>query len=261
MSNTPETKFKRKSLTYGTSFKNEDTQEYMQLKLEDNLVILTIGELKKTGKGDYVRLDESALEAKFGAMNLHLLLDVYEECYADYENDKKFEAEAVVSGMLGNQLVQISDGSNINRPYGLYVTIYKDANIDEDFKNCKHRTYKLTTKKTIVGFNMGNGHKTKERKIEAKIFRKQLASYAETALGGIQHAVKEATKYDTDRIYRGIISLCAAQGISFVGERTAGGKPVGTHRMLIDNNAAPETYAIPDVKASAVDAEFYDLVL
>lgn len=181
--------------TYGGNYSNGDAKEKLQIDYTNKLMTVKIMPMGSDFRGDEKNGDKITFSAATASMFLDELIDAKES----FKKGESF-CNMITCGIQTNNAIEISDGTNIGRPYGMYVVIYVD--IQQNKKTDRAFVYTIKSGTVIKGYN----HKTGEGTAHHKPFREindiiyNFEEFVKTSNRAAAHALKDADKYRTSQL-------------------------------------------------------------
>lgn len=223
---------KRKSNnTYGPNYYNYETKEKLSVLYWDGSIAFIISKFSENPDGSINEDTNNAVRVTVKPYTLSMLESLAEDAYDDIKNGKydEFEPAGVPCGNHMNNMIEISNGSNIGREPGVYLVIYKD--ISEDRKTSNRAIYTFATRVVVKGYrsDTGEGKATIMKSQEFKDFIRVMRDFNSGMNMAMAHSFKEATKYDKMATNKVLALICANMGIDLMssGKYSGGNKKRG----------------------------------
>ena len=147
--------------------------------------------------------------------------ELCEEVLDNIKRNGKFESMSIDASAKNDAILEISNGTNINMPLGIYLVIYK--NVDQGRRTNQMEIYPFSGTKVYQGYN----HVTGESKAELRStgnFKKLIQCLQECSKAftmAAPHAINESMMNDKMASFAALSAITASLGIDIT-------KPAGT---------------------------------
>lgn len=222
---TPDEKRKSNN-TYGPNFYNYDTHEKLSILYWDSSIAFIISKFTENSSGGLVEDTNNSTRITIKSATSSALVSVAEEALNAIKHGdiSSYESTGIPCGSMGNNMVEISNGTNINREPGIYLVLYKDISDDRKTKN--RAVYTFSSKIAVKGYNSetGEGRSIAMKSQEFKDFVRAISDFSSGMNLAYAHAVKEATKYEKMATTKVLSLICANMGIDLMSNYSGGNK-------------------------------------
>lgn len=183
----------------GIRLSNEKIGKFLTVSYWNTNVKLSIGTLQPG-----VPVQEASKNAQTfdHTISFNSAFDLYEVC-EDVENALKnsqpFIPIGIFAGMKKDAIIEISDGSNINMPTGLYLVIYKSP--DAAKRTRVYDMYQFDTTVVLKNYNHDTGEAELETKTlgDFKKFKMALKEAAKAFTNAQAHIIKHINKSESKK--------------------------------------------------------------
>ena len=181
--------------TNGILLKNESAGKFLRIGYWNGTMRTDIGTVQPG-----MEINAASIQGAqtFGhVFSFAAMCELYEVCSDLLDNMKKgepFVPTAVIAGQKKDTILEISDGSNINMPTGLYFVLYK--NIDANSRTGTFDMYPFSSTVILKNYNHNTGESILETKKlgDFKKFMTILKESMKAFTNAQAHVVKEASK-------------------------------------------------------------------
>lgn len=221
---TPDEKRKSNN-TYGPNYYNYDTHEKLSILYWDSSIGFVISKFTENSSGGIVEDTNNSTRITVKGHTASALASVAEEALNAMKHGdiSSFESTGIPCGSQFNNMVEISNGSNIGRDTGLYLVLYKD--ISEERKTSNRAVYTFSSKVAVKGYNSetGEGRSIAMKSQEFKDFKRTITDFSGSMNLAFAHSVKEATKFEKMATAKVLSLICANMGIDLMSNNYSSG--------------------------------------
>lgn len=149
----------------------------------------------------------------FGFSTLYELYEICEEIKESIKQTNQFESTAIEGNQKKDTIVEISNGSNINMPAGIYLVIYKS--VDAGKRTNQLDFYPFGSTKVMRNYDHNTGSSKEDVKLtsEFKKFTMMLKEAVKGFTMAQAHAAKEASKQDKNSSIAMLTAISASLGV------------------------------------------------
>lgn len=200
--------------TFGPSFYNEKAGLRLSTSHWKSNLSLSIEKITKEASGNLVPVKGSGDKISISGGTISALEAILEDALESIKATGTFESDGVECGVKSNNLVAISNGSEIDQAPGMYLVIYKD--LDDNRIAGNVTIFPFNQRITVRGYNpkTGAGKAYARPTQELKEFKRILSESAKAATKAIAHQVRDAQKSDFNNIFKSMNLLLQSAGIS-----------------------------------------------
>lgn len=202
------------SQTDGVMFSNEQMGKFMRTRFWNRCMGIDIGTYAPGTPLDYTTVRNAQVFGHvFTFTALFELRDICDEVLESIHQTNTFESSATEAGNKKDVIVEISNGSNINQPQGIYLVIYK--NVDSGRRTNTFDLYPFGKTRTLRNYDHSTGGFTPDVSSvkEFKKFRMILHEAAKSFTMAQAHAIRDADKHDKLSILAKLDAVAAGLGI------------------------------------------------
>lgn len=183
--------------TNGLIFKNPEARKYMNVTYWDACIGIEIGILSPEAQQDFRNASAPKVRQVFSFFDIANLLDVCEEIRDSIKESGQFSSAGVRVGSMKNNIIMISNGSDIGQPEGIYLVVYK--NIDPSGRTNEIEFYPFQSRAVIRGYDITTGaiREDKNKLREFKDFVIIVREAAKAFTNAQAHVMKKAQHADT----------------------------------------------------------------
>lgn len=205
--------------TTGIAFFNNDQAKFLNINYWGRTMSIEIGVCPKGIPMDWKQRQNAQILSQYISYNAVAdLLMVCDEVVDSIKSTGDFTSVGVRVGVREDAIVEISNGSNINMPRGIYLVIYKDL----DDRNCTNKMeyYPFCTSRVYRDYNSMTGSYKEDRiKLgEFKKFRKAISAAADALTMAGAHAVAESKKNEKHAVFTSLSAIGAALGVDMTAD-------------------------------------------
>ena len=198
--------------TNGVILKNESAGKFLRISYWNGTMKTEIGTIQPG-----MEINSASIQSAqtFGhSFAFSAMVDLYEICLDVVDSIKRREPivpMAVIVGVKKDTILEISDGSNINMPIGLYYVLYK--NIDANKRTGTFDIYPFDGTTVLKNYNHNTGDSVLEPKQlgDFKKFMVVLKESMKAFTNAQAHVIKEANKKNDP--FTAIVALSNALGV------------------------------------------------
>lgn len=207
--------------TYGSSYANYETKEKMQIDYSNKNLALKIMPVDDNFRG----IEAKAGDIYFQSATASIFVDELKEAKAAFQKGEAFNS-MVTCGVQTNNGIQITDGSNIGRPYGMYIVIYKD--IQANKKTDKFWIYTVKGAFVVKNYDTktGQGEMINKPFRELKDIIINFDEFIKASNRAAAHAVRDADKYSKSSLMQAV-NISKSSGTNIFGDKEKSGKKSG----------------------------------
>lgn len=202
------------SQTDGVMFSNEQMGKFMRTRFWNRCMGIDIGTYAPGAPLDYNTVRNAQVFGHvFTFTALFELRDICDEVLESLRQTNTFESSATEAGSKKDVIVEISNGTNINQPQGIYLVIYK--NVDSGRRTNTFDMYPFGKTRTLRNYDHNTGGFTPDMSSvkEFKKFRMILHEAAKSFTMAQAHAIREADKHDKLSMLGMLSAISAGLGI------------------------------------------------
>lgn len=208
--------------TTGIAFFNNDQSKFLNINYWGRTMSLEIGICPKGVPMDWKQRQNAQVLSQYISYNAVAdLLMICEEVIDSIKTTGDFTSVGVRVGVREDAIVEISNGSNIRMPKGIYLVIYKDL----DDRNCTNKMeyYPFCTSRVYRDYDCTTGS-CKEDHIklgEFKKFKKAVNAAADALTMANAHTVSESKKNEKNAMFMSLSAIGAALGVDMTADLLA----------------------------------------
>lgn len=210
------------SQTEGVMMSNEKMGKFLRTRYWNRFLTIEIGTYQPGTPLDYNTVrNAQVFSAVCSFSTMFALRNIMEEVMESLKQTNTFESVAIEGNQKKDVIIEISNGSNINQPMGLYLVIYK--NVDAGKRTNTFEVYPFTALKVMRGYDHNTGASKDDIKAvgEFKKFYTIVNEGCKAFTMAQAHAVKEATKMDRMAGINALTAISASMGIDQMKSVTA----------------------------------------
>ena len=202
--------------TAGVLLHNDRVGKYLKTRFWNKCMGIDIGSYQA---GTQINYDTIRNGQTFGHVfsfsTIFELKEICEDILESLKNTNRFESMATEAGQKKDVIIEISNGSNINMPAGIYLVIYKS--VDSGKRTNIMEVYPFNSTKVLLNYNHVTGAATEDIKAtgEFKKFVKCLDEAANALTMAQAHAVAEVKKGDKMATFNALSAIAAGLGVDF----------------------------------------------
>lgn len=243
--------------SYGPTFKNNDMSKFMSVGYWNSCLTITIGNIEMNG---YTRTPQpnfkNAVSQSITFQDISALAFILEEIKEEIKETGTFESKGIRCGSAQDNIIMISNGSDIGSTHGIYLAIYKK--LDSVSRPTYGDIYAFNSLSHISAYDATSGtikedseHSVKGCMREFKAFM-SCVTEAEKAFTNAQaHSIKRSTKNETMSTVRMLSAICSQMRID--AGNTAGQKNY-SNQGWNNNNSYGSNFVNPaDINTSSND--------
>lgn len=218
--------------TDGALLFNENVGKFLRTRFWNRYMSLDIGTFAPGTPidGNLMR-NAQTFGGTFGFTTLYELYEICEEIKESIKQTNQFESTAIEGNQKKDTIVEISNGSNINMPAGIYLVIYKA--VDAGKRTNQLDFYPFGSSKVMRNYDHNTGSSKEDVKLTSE-FKKFTLMLKEAVKGFTMaqaHAAKEASKQDKNSSIAMLTAISASLGVDVTqavaaatsyGNRTSG---------------------------------------
>lgn len=242
--------------TKGVHLENIPAGRFLDVNYFSNTTSITIGALPPNTPMDWQSMKNAQttqVNIKFGDMSE--LWDICEEVIESVKTTGTFTSSACRCGSKQDCIVEISNGSNINYPAGIYLVLYK--NIDSGNRTNTMEIYPFRSGKVMRNYDHSNGTWKDDpvRLGEFKKFYRVIKESCKAFTMAQAHTIAHTNFNDKISAFKAMAAMTAALGIDMQKEldviikgqsqRTGGGGRQGGGRGQYSSNDQSNRYGSP----------------
>jgi hypothetical protein len=234
------------SQTDGVMLVNEKMGKFLRTRFWNRFMGIDIGTYQPGAPLDYNTVRNAQVFGHvFSFATLFELADICDEVMESIKQTNQFESTATEANQKKDVIVEISNGSNINMPAGIYLVIYKS--VDTGKRTNMLDFYPFGSSKYLRGYDHNTGAAKEDIKLtgEFKKFTMMLKEAAKSFTMAQAHAVKDAAKLDKTASINMLTAISASLGIDINQSVTAATRTTGQSSYRRDNqqqNGQPQQY-------------------
>lgn len=224
------------SQTDGVMLVNEKMGKFLRTRFWNRFMGIDIGTYQPGAPLDYNTVRNAQVFGHvFSFATLFELADICDEVMESIKQTNQFESTATEANQKKDVIVEISNGSNINMPAGIYLVIYKS--VDTGKRTNMLDFYPFSSTKYLRGYDHNTGAAKEDIKLtgEFKKFTLMLKEAAKSFTMAQAHAVKDASKLDKTSTINTLTAISAALGIDINQSVTAATRSTGQSTYRRDN--------------------------
>lgn len=226
--------------TDGVMLVNEKMGKFLRTRFWNRFMGIDIGTYQPGAPLDYNTVRNAQVFGHvFSFSTLFELADICEEVMESLKQTNQFESTATEANQKKDVIVEISNGSNINMPAGIYLVIYKS--VDTGKRTNMLDFYAFSSTKYLRGYNHNTGTAKEDIKLtgEFKKFTLMLKQAAKSFTMAQAHAVKDAAKQDKMATINTLTAISASMGIDIQQSVTAAtNRTTGQSSFRRDQNSS-----------------------
>lgn len=220
------------SQTDGVLLVNEKMGKFLRTRYWNRFMTIDIGTFQPGTPVDYNTIrNAQVFSAVCSFSTMFSLRMIMEEVLESLKQTNTFESTAVDGNQKKDTIIEISNGSNINQPMGLYLVIYK--NVDSGRRTNIFEVYPFTSCKIMRGYDHNTGSCKEDVKAigEFKKFKMIVDEACKAFTMAQAHSVKEASKMERLSGINALAAIGASMGVDLMksvtvatsgGSRTTG---------------------------------------
>ncbi len=198
----------------GVLLYNDSMGKFLKTRFWSRCLAFDIGTYKPGSEinSDLIK-NAQIFSHSIGFSSIIEFLDVCEDVYDEIKRTGNFKSASIIAGQKKDAIIEISNGSNINMPAGIYLCIYK--NLDPNKRTNNMEIYPFNSTKVLYDYNHTTGAANEEIKHLGN-FKKFIVILREAANAFTMsqaHAIKEASKNEVFGIVEGLARISASMGI------------------------------------------------
>lgn len=199
--------------TNGVIFRNPEEKKYMNVSYWDACVAIEIGVLTPDAQQDFRNAQAPRVRQVFSFFDISNFLDVCEEIRDSIKSSGKFSSAGVRVGSMKNNIISISNGSDIGQPEGIYLVVYK--NLDQTNRSNEVDFYPFQAKTIIREYDRNTGviREDKNRLREFKDFVLILREASKAFTNAQAHVIRKAQKADALSGLKLLGAIAAKNGV------------------------------------------------
>ena len=208
--------------TNGIMLRNYQAGKFLTCSYWNSSITIEIGSIPQGAERDFSVLQKvPTIKQVMTFATMTTLDEICEEVLTSIKKTGTFSPVGAPAGANFNNLVEITDGSNLGLPKGIYLAIYKDW--DNSRATNKMDVYQFSTRTVIRGYD----HSTGRGQDDINKLRdfKDFALYVHEACKAFTHAqahvIRKVEKKDNSRGVKTLFAMATAMGID-LGDTTAG---------------------------------------
>ena len=215
------------SQTDGVLLVNEKMGKFLRTRYWNRFMTIDIGTFAPGTPVDYNTIrNAQVFSAVCSFSTLFSLRMIMDEVLESLKQTNTFESTTIAGNQKGDTLVEISNGTNINQPMGLYLVVYK--NVDSGRRTNTFEVYPFSPCKIMRGYDHNTGVAKEDIKAvgEFKKFKMVVDEACKAFTMAQAHSVKEASKMDKLASINALAAIGASMGVDLmksVTTATSGG--------------------------------------
>lgn len=215
------------SQTDGVLLVNEKMGKFLRTRYWNRFMTIDIGTFAPGTPVDYNTIrNAQVFSAVCSFSTLFSLRMIMDEVLESLKQTNTFESTTIAGNQKGDTLVEISNGTNINQPMGLYLVVYK--NVDSGRRTNTFEVYPFSPCKIMRGYDHNTGAAKEDIKAvgEFKKFKMIVDEACKAFTMAQAHSVKEASKMDKLASINALAAIGASMGVDLmksVTTATSGG--------------------------------------
>lgn len=233
--------------TDGVMLVNDKMGKFLRTRFWNRFMGIDIGTYQPGAPLDYNTVRNAQVFGHvFSFSTLFELADICEEVLESLKQTNQFESTATEANQKKDVIVEISNGSNINMPSGIYLVIYKS--VDTGKRTNMLDFYQFSGTHYLRGYDHNTGHAKEDIKLtgEFKKFTLMLKEAAKSFTMAQAHAVKDAGKMDRMAQINMLTAMSASMGIDIAQSvQSATSRTTGQSSFKRDQNAPAATQQRP----------------
>lgn len=203
----------------GVSFINERAGKFMGFNYWGRMVSLDIGTCPAGVPLTWdVKKNAQTFRQVIPFTSLADLCEMCDEVYTSIKSTGKFTPVGVRLGSKKDGIVELSDGSNIKMPTGIYLVVYKG--IDNTNRTNILDFYQFDSTSFIRNYDhaTGSGSEDINKLGEFKKFRRAVEQAANAFTMAQAHSISELKKTDKMASFKALAAISAALGVDMSKE-------------------------------------------
>ena len=199
--------------TNGVSFRNPKMNKYMNVAYWETCLTMEIGVMPPEAMTDFRAVQPPTVRQVISFSDIANLLGICEDIEESIKKTGQFSPAGVRAGSDANNIIEISNGSNINQADGIYLVIYK--NLDQGNRTNDIDFYPFQSRKVIRGYDHLSGAMQEDysKSREFKDFVLVIREAAKAFTNAQAHAIKKAQKSDTLSHLKLLGAIAGKQGV------------------------------------------------
>lgn len=205
------------SQTDGVLMSNEKMGKFLRTRYWNRFLTMEIGTVQPGVVLDFTAIrNAQTFNAVCSFSTMFALRMVCEEVIESLKQTNTFESTAVNGNQKGDTIIEISNGSNINQPMGIYLVIYK--NVDTAKRTNQFEAYPFASCKVMRGYDHNTGSSKDDIKAigEFKKFYTIIDEACKAFTMAQAHAVKEASKMERLSTMNALAAIGASMGVDLM---------------------------------------------
>lgn len=237
------------SQTDGVLLINEKMGKFLRTRYWNRFMTIDIGTFAPGTPVDYNTIrNAQVFSAVCSFSTLFSLRMIMDEVLESLKQTNTFESTTIAGNQKGDTLVEISNGTNINQPMGLYLVVYK--NVDSGRRTNTFEVYPFSPCKIMRGYDHNTGAAKEDIKAvgEFKKFKMIVDEACKAFTMAQAHSVKEASKMDKLASINALAAIGASMGVDLMksvttatsgGTRTTGQSSYNRSNNNYNNGTGP----------------------
>lgn len=198
--------------TNGICFRNLETTKYMNVTYWDYCVAIEIGLLDPNKPQDY-RTMKPRVRQVFSFFDIANLQEVCEEVLESIKTSKQFSSVGVRVGSAKNNIIMVSNGSEIGQPSGIYLVIYKTLDASNQTREIEFYPFQGQT--VVREYNAASGSIKEDKNMvrEFKDFVLIIKEAAKAFTNAQAHVYKKAKHADALASLKMLSAIALKNGV------------------------------------------------
>ena len=212
----------------GVMMINEKMGKFLRTRYWNRCLCIDIGTFAPGMTLDYNTIRGAQVFSQaFSFTAIFELKEICEDIIRSIKETNHFESTAIHATMKKDSIIEISNGSNIGMPTGIYLVVYK--NVDSGNRSNTYDSYPFDKVKVMRNYDHATGSSMEDINAvgELKKFTVMLDEAARAFTMAQSHAIKEASKSDKMGMLNALAAVGRGLGIDIGDDVAAGTRVTG----------------------------------
>lgn len=226
----------------GVMMINEKMGKFLRTRYWNRCLAIDIGTFAPGMTLDYNTIrGAQVFSQSFSFTTIFELKEICEDIIRSIKETNHFESTAIHATMKKDSIIEISNGSNIGMPTGIYLVVYK--NVDSGNRSNNYDSYPFDKVKVMRNYDHATGSSMEDINAvgELKKFAVMLDEAARAFTMAQGHAIKEASKSDKMGMLNALAAVGRGLGID-IGDDVASGTRVTGQASSQRQNQNPQNF-------------------
>lgn len=254
--------------SYGPTFKNVDMNKFLSVSYWNSCLSITIGNIEMNG---YTRTPQpnfkNATSQSITFQDISSLMFLLDEIKEEINETGTFDTKGIRCGSSQDNIIMISNGSDIGSTHGIYLAIYKK--LDSVNRPTYGDIYAFNSLSHISAYDATSGAIKEESERSIKGCMREFKAFiscveeSEKAFTNAQaHAIKRSGKNDSMSTLRMLSAICSQMRIdagNTGGNSMYGGQRSGNQGWSNNNSYNSNVVTPDDIGMGSDNSDFVDI--